>query len=595
MSNQNTTQRPTAQQVNSMEAALQQAMQAAMQKAQQQGVSVSGQPPQQLNPAAPGGPQPGMPQGMQPGMQPGMQHMQQPNPAAGQGQPPMPGQGQQLPAPRPQQQLQPQVQPGAPAPMQPGALPQPFDPGQQPPAKPERPKRGFWSRLFVKENVEEVDLAFMDDVDAALFRRGQPRAYMISIGVLIFFAVFITWAAFTELDEVTRGEGQVVPSQKIQEIQYLEGGTLLALTVREGDDVQKDQVVARVSNSIAESALEDMRTQKATLEASVIRLDAEMLGKMPEFPAEIKKKYPNVVNGQLNLYNSHIAQRDGEMRTLQAQLEQRKREVQEIEARIRSTRENLAYAIKQRDTIEPLVKSGAYAPVDFIRLEREVSSLRGELDQLAQGSSRARSGVLEAEERIRTRRIEINSLVQEERNKTAAELNSVTTMIEARSDIVRRSELMSPVNGKVKRILLNTIGGTVPPGGTIMEILPVDERLIIEAKIKPTDRAFLHLGGEGKAKQKAIVKISTYDFSIYGGLEATLEHISDDAIEDNRGNVFFEVRLVTTNNAIIYHGESLPILPGMTAQVDILTGKKTVLSYLLKPILKAKQNALRER
>lgn len=450
--------------------------------------------------------------------------------------------------------------------------------------------------LFFKQKVEDVDMEFMTDADAALYRRGQPRAYVVSLAVFLFVFIFIIWASFTEIDEITRGEGQVISAQRVQEIQYLEGGMLEEVLVQEGSDVLENQVVARISNVLAASALQEQKDNKATLEAMIARLEAETNDTDPVFSAELIADYPSVVAGQQDLHKAHLRQQEAEMLSLEAQLEQRKKEIEEGSSKQRSLRENLALARKQRDTVRPLVDKGIYPRVDYMRLEQSVASLNGDYESAVTAVSRARSAVEEVEQRINSRKLEWRSAAQEELNKKRAELTTVNTMLEAKDDTVTRRDLRSPVKGKVKRILINTRGGTVAPGATIMEILPIDDHLLIEVRIQPTDRAFLYTSDDPAHKQKAVIKIGAYDFSIYGGLNATLEHISSDTIEDQkRGDLYYQARLLTSSNSIVYRGKDLPIMPGMTATADIITGKKTVLSYLLKPIIKAKQNAFRER
>ncbi len=433
------------------------------------------------------------------------------------------------------------------------------------------------------------DIEYMSEVDAALHRRGHPYAYMLSVGVLAFFFCFGVWASLAEVDEVTRGQGQVVPSQRIQEIQYYEGGVLAEMLVKEGQKVAKDEILARISNQTIVSSREDAENRKIDHEANILRLEAELNGVEPAFPADLAQKYPQVVEGQKALYRANKQRYEGEIQTSEAKIEQRKGEVEETLSTRRALEARLNISIQQRDTLRPLVAKGVYSKVDFLRTEQQVAELRGQLETIIQTISRSRSAVAEAEAMLENRRNELRSAMQEDINKRRAEIKSIDTMLTAGIDRVARTELRSPVNGLVKRILLNTPGGSVKSGETVLEILPIDETLLLEAKIKPTDRAFLH------EQQSAVVKISAYDFSIYGGLDATVESISADTIEDKRGDSYYEVRLRTKTNTLKYRDALLPILPGMTASVDILTGKKTVLEYLLKPLFKAKQNALRER
>ena len=230
-----------------------------------------------------------------------------------------------------------------------------------------------------------------------------------------------------------------------------------------------------------------------------------------------------------------------------------------------------------------------YSRVDYLGLEQKVVSLQGDIESLASSIPKAKAAAEEAKQRLTLRKAEMEAEINAEISKRRTELNSLKETLAAGGDRVTRTELKSPVRGTVKQIYINTVGGVVKPGEAIMEIVPLDDTLLVEARVRPADVAFLHPG------QKAMVKVSAYDFSIYGGLEAELEQISADTIEDKRGEFFYLVKVRTHKNAISYRNEQLPIIPGMVTTVDILTGKKTVLDYILKPILKARQNALRER
>ena len=222
-------------------------------------------------------------------------------------------------------------------------------------------------------------------------------------------------------------------------------------------------------------------------------------------------------------------------------------------------------------------------------MQQRVVELQGQIDSLAATIPKAKAAADESKQRITSRKAEQIAAVTDEINKRRQELNSLRENLSAGRDRVTRTELRAPVRSTVKQIYISTVGGVVKPGEPIMDLVPLDDTLVVEAKVKPQDVAFLRPG------QQVMVKVSAYDFSIYGGLDGKLESISADTIEDKRGEHFYLVKVRTQKNAIVYHNESLPIIPGMVVTADILIGKKTVLDYLLKPILKAKQNALRER
>ena len=448
-----------------------------------------------------------------------------------------------------------------------------------------REKRGLLSAFS-----EEEDLLFMSEVDAAIHRKGSSIAFVLTVVIALFLIIFVLWAHFTVLDEVTRGLGQVIPSQKVQVIQNLEGGILQEITVQENQIVNKGDILIRIDNAMAASQYRDAFTKAAEHEAAIVRLNAEIEGKSEiVFPDEFKGADPQVLDDQQSIFRAHRQQLQEELNVLQSQHSQRQQEIVEMQSRKQQLERSLGLAKQQRDIAKPLVDQGVYPRVDYLALERDISSLQGDIDALRLAIPRIRQAANEASRRIEQRRAEVKAQALGEKNNHRGELKSLQEIMSAGEDRVTRTDVRSPVRGTVKQINLNTLGGVVRPGESILEIVPLDDTLLIEARIRPADIAFLHPG------QKAMVKITAYDFSIFGGLEGFVEAISADTIEDDNGESFFKVKLRTQKNAITYHSEELPIIPGMTASIDILTGKKSVLAYLLKPILRAKQNAMRER
>lgn len=444
----------------------------------------------------------------------------------------------------------------------------------------------FFSR---KSDSERADVAYMSEVDAALHRAGHPYAYLLSLAIAAVFGIFFIWAAFAPLDEVTRGQGQVIPSQRVQIIQNLEGGILRELMVHESQIVEKGDVLVRIDNEAAESFYRDAFSKSVEHQVAIARLEAELENRDPVYPVEILKEWPTIVENQADVHRARKQQTAVEQRVLEAQLHQKQQEIEEMSNRKRQLEDSLRVAVEQREIARPLMEKQIYPRVEYLSLEQKVISLRGEISSLAISIPKARAAAEEATERLAFRKAQIRSEALEELNKRRGEFASLRETLSAGGDRVTRTDVRSPVRGTVKRLIVNTVGGVIKPGEPIMEIVPLDDTLLIEVRIRPADIAFLH------PDQKAIVKITAYDFSIYGGLEGAVEQISADTIEDRKGEFYYLVKLRTRKSAIVYRGEALPIMPGMTATVDILTGKKTVLDYLLKPILKARQNALRER
>lgn len=437
--------------------------------------------------------------------------------------------------------------------------------------------------------MKRNDLEYMNAVDAALARRGTPSAYLLSLAVCLLIITFAVWARYAILDEVTRGMGQVIPSQHVQVIQNLEGGIIEEILIQENQIVDKGDTLVRLSNEAAASHFRDSFSQSLEHRAAIARLEAEVKGTALSFPEEIKKHDPQIIEDQKQIFLTRKNQLDLEIKLLKSRYEQKIQEIAEMENKKKKLETNLGLAREQMSIAKPLVDKQVYPRVDYISLQRDVASLKGDIRTLELGIPRARKEADEIRKTQSHRIAEFRSKAADEINKRRMELKSQLEAISAGKDRVTRTDVRSPVRGTIKQININTIGGVIRPGETILEIVPLDDTLLIEAKIRPADIAFI------RPSQKAMIKITAYDFSIYGGLEGTVEQISADTIQDERKDSFYKVKLRTKTNAMTYRGEKLPIIPGMTASVEILTGKKSVLDYLLKPILKAKQNAFRER
>ena len=426
-------------------------------------------------------------------------------------------------------------------------------------------------------------------------REGIQRFGHILIGaILIVVFSFLTWAYFAPLDQITRGEGKVIPSSQTQVIQSLDGGTLAEMRVREGDVVDKDQVLVVIDNTTAKYSLAELQQRYYIASAAIARLQAEIAGKKdPEeitFPKDVERDAPDKVSQEKNQFIIRQAQLKAQLGTLQDQLEQRKQDINAISTKIRSARAALDVAQQQLAILGPAVAAGAASRVDLLKAQQEAQNYKSEMANAQASMPGARSALQEAQSKLGEAVATFKAEAAGELAKQQSDLATVKESMNEAQAKVGRTELRSPVKGTVKEIKVRTIGGVIQPAQDIMEIVPIEDTLLIEAQIRPQDRGFI------APNQKAKVKITAYDYSIYGGLDATLEQISADAIENEKKELFFRVRLRTDKNFLVgKQGEQLPIIPGMTATVDILTGNKTVLEYLLKPILKARETALTER
>lgn len=396
----------------------------------------------------------------------------------------------------------------------------------------------------MKTNQHDV---VMDDPDISREREFSGASRIIIISTVLFVLLGI-WAWFSTLDEVSTGTGKVVPSSREQVLQSLDGGILAELMVREGDKVQAGQIVARMDPTRSESNVGESAARYRASLASSVRLYAEVNDQPLVFPDSLKA-WPDLLASETRLYRSR-----------RAQLADSEAEIKDAMVSV-----NKELAITQR-----LEKSGAASHVEVLRLQRQRSDLSLKLTDL---------------------RSQYYVQAREALSKANAEVDMLLAIIKGREDSVTRLTIRSPVRGIVKNIQVTTLNGVIPPNGDLMEIVPVDDRLLIEARLSPRDIAFIHPG------QRALVKITAYDYAIYGGLEGEVETISPDTIQDKaKPEVFYYRVFIRTHQDYLVNkaGHHFSIVPGMIATVDIKTGEKTIVDYLIKPFNRAKE-ALRER
>jgi len=405
---------------------------------------------------------------------------------------------------------------------------------------------------------------------------------------LIGLAIFLTWANFAELDEVARGGGRVVPSTQVQVVQNLEGGILSELLVREGQKVTRGQVLVRIDDTSAGSNYREQRARYLGLLASIARLDAEIGGGAPKFPAEVLAE-PGLAEREIQLLQSRRDLVNSSVAALRQETEQRQREIAELESRVAALSRSAALSQEELRVTEPLFQQGAVSKVEILRLQREVNDLIGNLNSSRLLIGKARAALAGAEQRVAEKigAFRSDSLAQLSENKV--KLKALQETQSAAEDRVARTEVRAPVDGIVKRMHISTVGGVIKPGADILEIVPVDDRLLIEAKVSPNDIAYIRTG------QDVLVKLTAYDFALYGGLPGEVEQIAADSIVDDNGNVTYQVWVRTREARLGRSGRDVEIIPGMVAEIDIITGKKTILQYLLKPVLRARDYGLRER
>ncbi|MDO8384803.1 MAG: HlyD family type I secretion periplasmic adaptor subunit [Pseudomonadota bacterium] len=437
-----------------------------------------------------------------------------------------------------------------------------------------------------RQDDGRMDAGFSGDADRAILEQEPLRARLLvnSLGVVLVLAIL--WAGLSEIDEITKGEGKVIPSKQLQVMQSLDGGIVSEILVQEGQVVEPGQVLVNIDTTRFDSSVKENRVQYLALLARAARVRALAEGVAFVPPPEAVAEAPKTVEEELRAYEASTSTLNAQLSIAQQQLVQRQQEL--VEMRAKRDQASRAYELTSRELgyTRPLLKDGAVSEVELLRLERETGRFLGEREMATAQISKTQSAIAEASRKVQEITLNFQSEARKELSETLAKLNVSSAGGVGLADKVDKSSLRSPVKGTVKRLLVNTVGGVVQPGRDIIEIVPLEENLLLEAKVLPKDIAFLRPG------DRALVKFTAYDFSIYGGLEAKLEFIGADSVTDERGNTFYTVRVRTEKSKL---GEGLPIIPGMVAEVDIITGQKSILSYLLKPVLKAKQAAFTER
>jgi len=441
--------------------------------------------------------------------------------------------------------------------------------------------------LFSNKSWADADYA--PEVDAAAVQGPSPHSKTMLLLILLFFVAAGVWAWYAVVDEVTHADGKVIPSSRVQVIQNLEGGILKEVLVTEGQFVKVGQVVMRIDDTGHSSSFGELKARYYSLVGEITRLKAETEEKPLVFSSEMDRDHERIVQDQVALYQARQSELKTQVAILKQQLDQRRQEKDELLGKSQRMQTSLTITQEEYEITEPLVQQTIVPMIDLLRLKRQMNDLEGEISAARLALPRVQSAIQEAQRRIEEKSQHFKSSSLAELSQRNMELARVKEAILGAEDKVARTEIRSPVRGVVKEIKISTIGGVIKPGEDLMEIVPLDDTLLIEARVRPADIAFLH------AEQKARVKFSAYDFSVYGGLPGKLEQIGADTVLDERGDAYYKVIIRTEKNHLSKGGKNLPIIPGMVATVDIITGQKTIFMYILKPIIKARQLALTER
>jgi adhesin transport system membrane fusion protein len=415
--------------------------------------------------------------------------------------------------------------------------------------------------------MQQSDLAFINDIRAASELRTPRTSSALLVSVIALMAAGVIWAHFAELDEVKRGNGRVVPSRQIQVLQSLEGGIVREILVHEGTIVKEGEVLMKIDDTRFASELGEVRARRAANAARVARLEAEVQGRTPEFVDELVQIASQAVETERNVFEARQKKLFNDIDVLTTQ-----------ELRFA---ESLKLFERQVELTHKLYVQKIVPEIEMLQMDQKVTEMKGQ--------------VAEAQSRIANIKAAFRSQSEEDLAKSRGDLAVLDQTIKSAQDRVRRAELRSPVNGIVNKLNVTTVGAVIQPGGNMMDIVPLDDTLLVEGRIRPQDIAFI------RPQQDAVVKLSAYDSSVFGSLEGKVERISADTIADERpergekGETFYRVMVRTEKNHLGTNENPLPILPGMLATVEVLTGKKTVLDYLLKPARVLREEALRER
>ncbi|WP_129210553.1 HlyD family type I secretion periplasmic adaptor subunit [Candidatus Pseudomonas adelgestsugas] len=430
----------------------------------------------------------------------------------------------------------------------------------------------------------------MSEINKTLIE-DAPRVIRLTIWAIIAFFVFlVTWAGLSSTDEVTCGDGKAIPSSKLQKVQNLEGGIIAELYVKEGQIVEAGAPLIRLDDTRFVSNAGEIEALRLAMQLRVERLSAQVDDRPLNIHDDVLQAAPNQAANERSLYESRRQQLRDEVGGLKEQLVQRQQELREFTSKQGQYRNQLSLQRQELNMSAPLVSQGAVSPVEVLRLKRAEMETRGQLDATTLAIPRAESAIKEVQRKIDETRGKFRSDALIQLNEARTELSKAEATIRALEDRVSRTLVISPVRGIVKQLLVNTVGGVIQPGSDIVEIVPLNDTLLVEARIRPKDIAFLHPG------QEAIVKFTAYDYTIYGGLQAKLERISADTMTDeDKKTTYYMITLRTDRSHLGTDDNPLLIIPGMVASVDIITGKKSILSYLLKPIIKARAEALHER
>jgi adhesin transport system membrane fusion protein len=441
--------------------------------------------------------------------------------------------------------------------------------------------------IIGKRSKHQIDTDLMEDAQWAISEQQASGSRILLWFSLFVIMAFFVWASFAQIDEVVKGSGKVVPSRQVQVVQSLDGGIVEEILVRTGEEVTAGQILLRIDTTRFSSSLGESRAEWLALLAKAERLKALAENAPFEAPEIVLKEAPEVAAMERELWQKRSQEIAVAINIARDQLVQRQQELRETQANLAQAASSCQLTSRELNVTRPLLKSGAVSEVDLLRLQRDVAKFCGEERAAEAQIDRLQAAISEAQSKLEEAEMNIRNTARDELSDVRSRLASLSQSQLALADRLRLADIRSPVNGTIKTLFSNTVGGVVEPGEDVLEIVPNDDSLLLDVRVNPRDIAFLH------PNQKAEVRFTAYDFAIYGGLDGEVEQIGADTFTDEDGNAYYNIKVRTNQNYV--RNPDNPIIPGMVADVSILTGKRTVMQYLLKPILRAKNNALTER
>ncbi|ROS00957.1 adhesin transport system membrane fusion protein [Sinobacterium caligoides] len=431
-----------------------------------------------------------------------------------------------------------------------------------------------------QQSAFDQDLPYMSQSSAAVLIKTPRGGRWILYCIALMCVVLIIWAACTQVDEVTRAEGKVIPSSRVQVIQNLEGGILDELYVREGQHVKKGTPLLNIEDSRAEAAVIESNVEYEALIAAAARLVGEANNTPPSYPSGDNPRLQGYVHAEKQLYRIHQRELANEKIIVQHAIDQKQFEIESTQQTIQDLTTQLNLLHEQKRINKPLVAIGAVPRLELLTLEQQISSLRGELNRAKNAIPSLSSALKGEKEKLNGVEVRFQEQAQEELTQIRAKVAIALAGQTSHQDRIARTSISAPLDGTIKKIHITTLGGVIQPGMTLIEIVPDGKDIIVEAHVKPSDIGFVHPG------LAARIKISAYDFATYGALDAVVEHVSADTIVDEQGNSFYIIRLRVANNTMMNSDGNLPIIPGMQATIGINIANRSLLSYIFKPVLR---------